>query len=81
MQTIGAYEAKVHLSQLLDKVANGKTITITRHGVPVAVLIPPPTQEQPDVGSVIEALRQFRQGVKPLAGLSVRAMIEDGRRF
>ena len=40
MDSIGAYEAKTHLSELLERVASGETITITRHGMPVAVLGP-----------------------------------------
>ena len=40
-QTIGAFDAKTHLSRLLEEVRLGKTITITRRGVPVAVLAPP----------------------------------------
>ncbi len=40
MQSIGAYEAKTHLPQLLDRVARGESLTITRHGRPVARLVP-----------------------------------------
>lgn len=40
MNTVGACEAKTDFSQLLDKVANGESITITRHGEPVAQLVP-----------------------------------------
>ncbi|MYD93174.1 MAG: type II toxin-antitoxin system Phd/YefM family antitoxin [Chloroflexi bacterium] len=40
METIGAYEAKTHLSSLLDRVARGESLTITRHGKPVARLVP-----------------------------------------
>ena len=40
MQSIGAYEAKTHLPQLLDLVARGESLTITRHGRPVARLVP-----------------------------------------
>jgi len=40
LKTIGAYEAKTHLPRLLDEVARGETITITKHGVPVARLVP-----------------------------------------
>ena len=40
MQSIGAYEAKTHLPQLLDRVARGESLTITRHGHPVARLVP-----------------------------------------
>ena len=38
--TIGAYEAKTHLSELLEKVEAGEEITITKHGAPVAKLVP-----------------------------------------
>ncbi|MFY4731014.1 type II toxin-antitoxin system Phd/YefM family antitoxin, partial [Nitrospira sp. BLG_2] len=37
---IGAFEAKTHLSALLERVSKGETITITRHGVPAAMLVP-----------------------------------------
>ena len=40
MEFVGAYEAKTHLPQLLDRVEGGETITITRHGKPVAKLVP-----------------------------------------
>jgi prevent-host-death family protein len=38
--TIGAFEAKTHLSKLLDRAEAGETITITKHGRPVARLVP-----------------------------------------
>jgi len=41
MDKVGAYEAKTHLPELLERVIKGERITITRHGVPVAVLQPP----------------------------------------
>ena len=40
MHTVGSYEAKTHLPQLLERVEHGETITITRHGKPVARLVP-----------------------------------------
>ena len=40
MIEVGAYEAKTHLPRLLERVANGERITITKHGVPIAILIP-----------------------------------------
>ena len=41
MTTVGAYEAKTHLPKLLNRVAKGEKIVITKHGVPVAVLQQP----------------------------------------
>ncbi len=46
MDVIGAYEAKTHLPQLLDRVARGESLTITRHGRPVAQLVPVATERQ-----------------------------------
>lgn len=79
MRTVGAYEAKTHLPQLLDEVARGETVTITKHGVPVAMLVPTPEASRRDVGKAIEELRRLRQGIT-LGGLSIREMIEEGRR-
>lgn len=80
MQTVGAYEAKTHLSRLLDAVAKGETITITKHGVPVAMLVPPSTEQRPDVGAMIDAWLEMRKGITLGDDLSIREMIEEGRR-
>ena len=79
MTTIGSYEAKTHLSQLLDRVAKGERILITRHGIPVAALIPPEPRFTADIGESIARLRKFGKG-RALKGLTIRDMIEEGRR-
>ncbi len=79
MQTVSAYEAKTHLSRLLDDVARGETITITRHGTPVAMLVPPDKRRE-DVAELIEEWRRYRREQNiTLGGLSIREMIEEGR--
>lgn len=40
METVGVYEAKTHLARLLERVRQGESLTITRHGLPVARLVP-----------------------------------------
>ena len=80
MKSVGSYEAKTHLPKLLERVAKGERITITKHGVPVAMLVPPPPAGRLDIGEVIEQLKEFRAG-NSLGGLSLREMIEKGRRF
>jgi prevent-host-death family protein len=84
MQTVGAYEAKTHLPKLLAQVAMGEAITITKHGVPVALLTPVPSQEtsrhKQELASVIADLRALKRETS-LSGLSVRELIEEGRRF
>ena len=79
METIGAYEAKTHLPKLLERVSKGERITITKHGVPVAILQPFDPLKAIDTGSIIIELRRFREK-NTLEGLSIREMIEEGRR-
>ena len=82
--TVGSYEAKTHLPRLLERVAKGERIIITKHGVPVAVLSRPEGVEgRGTAGDAVEAMRRFRRESAPTlgAGLTIREMIEEGRRF
>lgn len=79
MEKVGAYEAKTHLPKLLERVAKGHQITITKHGVPVAVLGPYNPEKNVEIEDVIEQLKKFRENNR-LKGLSIREMIEEGRR-
>lgn len=81
MQTVGAFEAKTHLAALLDRVAKGEKITITRHGIPTAVLVPV-AEAEPRLShkEIVERMRALRKRVKR-GGMSVKAMIAEGRRF
>ncbi len=83
MKTVGAYEAKTHLPRLLDEVAAGETITITKHGRPVAQLVPPADARRPDVGKIIEEWREYRKKHNITLGddLTIRDLIEEGRRY
>jgi prevent-host-death family protein len=78
MQTVGSYEAKTHLPALLDRAAHGEQITITRHGVPVAMLVPTEGRK-PGVQETIKAMLEFRKGQR-LDSLTIRELIEEGRR-
>lgn len=81
MPSVGAFEAKTHLSELLDRVTRGEKITITRHGVPIALLVP---VEEPkrrlSREEIVTELRELRKRVKPDT-MSVRDMIREGRRY
>ncbi|MCX5891974.1 MAG: type II toxin-antitoxin system prevent-host-death family antitoxin [Deltaproteobacteria bacterium] len=78
MLQVGAYEAKTRLSQLIDEAAKGEEIIITKHGVPVAALVPIAGSRQLDPQAAIAAIKDFRRR-RTLAGLSLREMIEEGR--
>ncbi len=83
---IGAYEAKTHLSDLLDRVERGEELVITRHGKPVARLIP--AQPGHDVAKAQAAVRELiaiREEIRARSGsftleelLSAR---DEGRRY
>jgi prevent-host-death family protein len=78
--TVGSYEAKTRLAELLKRVEEGERVTITRHGLPVAVLVPAGQFPRKDVAGVIAELKEFRQA-NDLGGLTVRELIEEGRRW
>ncbi len=83
MVRIGAFEAKTHFSQLLSKVEKGEVIIITRHGETIAKLIPFHSKEEGATTKalkVVTAIRQLRKGVKLGKNLSIKKMIEDGRK-
>ena len=80
MERVGSYEAKTHLPQLLDRVARGESLTITRHGRPVAHLIPVDTQRaraREAAARIIERRRHLER--VPLAALV--ASTHEGHRY
>ena len=79
MENVGAYEAKTHLPKLLERVKKGERITITKHGIPIAVLQPPDTPKKIDTKTVIADIHHFREE-HHLGGLTLREMIEEGRK-
>jgi prevent-host-death family protein len=83
MTTVGTFEAKTHLTELLGRVAKGERILITNRGQPVAMLVPPESQKPQDVATVVEEMLRARDEAGPTLGkrLTVRQMIEEGRRF
>lgn len=80
MIIVGSYEAKTRLPALLDKVEKGEIVRITRRGVPIAEIIPAGRSDEEDIAQVIEDIRRLRTGVTT-GGMSIREMIEEGRRY
>jgi prevent-host-death family protein len=78
MKRVGSYEAKTHLPRLLEEVAAGETIEITKHGHPVAVLSPVGGAGR-SASAAADALRAFRRTHR-LKGVRIRDLIEEGRR-
>jgi len=81
MKRVGAFEAKTYLPALLERVAKGERITITKHGTAVAMLVPVEGVPQADRKKVIDELKAFGKGRKLPRGKTVRDLINEGRRF
>jgi prevent-host-death family protein len=77
MSKIGAYEAKTHLPALLERVARGERITITKHGLPVAQLVPVGPAAA-DRTALVDELKRRRSTLR-LRGLKVRKLRDTGR--
>jgi prevent-host-death family protein len=79
MKQVGVYDAKTHLPRLLEEVEAGETITITRHGKPVARLVPVETKRR-SIDELIDEVREFRKG-RSLGGISPKELINEGRKY
>lgn len=77
---IGAFEAKNRLGELLRLVEHGEEVTITRHGKPVARLVPAESAGRERVLKALEELKQMRKK-RRLGGLSLKELISAGRRY
>ena len=75
-----AFDAKTHLADLLDRVGSGEKITITRHGVPAAMLVVEEIRTGMTHKEIVEGMRALRKRIKP-GKMSVRQMVQGGRRF
>lgn len=78
--TVGSYEAKTHLPALLKRVEAGETITIARHGHPIARLSPIVEGPRLSPGEAVECLRLLRRGKTLGDELSARDLLNTGRR-
>jgi prevent-host-death family protein len=83
MIAIGVYEAKTQLPKLLERVRHGERFLITKHGRPVAELVPAGVEEAPDVKQIIQQMQEWQQREGPTLGpgLTIRELREAGRRF
>ena len=78
MNTIGASEARTHFARLLARVAEGERIVITRHGAPVARLVPFAKPDSARARRAISRLKTSRKG-RRLDGLSWKELRDTGR--
>lgn len=83
MESIGIYEAKSRLSELVERAEAGREVVITRHGKPVAKLVPAAPGKGIDRAALFRDIKALRRSIrlkKPLSLREIREAIESGRR-
>jgi prevent-host-death family protein len=80
VKSVGAYEAKTRFSELLADVANGETVVVTKHGVPVAHIVPV-RKGFAEAAAAIDEWERYRDehNVTLGGGITIRELIEEGR--
>jgi prevent-host-death family protein len=79
---VGTFHAKTHFSQLLERVARGEEITITKHDRPIARLVPAGRISREQIAAVFRQLDELRQTLPRSAGQTpLKQLIREGRRF
>jgi prevent-host-death family protein len=77
--TVGAFEAKTRLAELLAQVSKGERITITKHGTAVAQLVPADERVAVNIEELREAFARIRAATRP--GGTIRELRDEGRRL
>ena len=82
MTTVGTFEAKTHLTRLLERVAKGERIVITNRGKPVAMLVPAEADAERDAARVGREMLEYRDRAKrTLGGARFRKIAHEGHRY
>jgi prevent-host-death family protein len=83
MQTIGAFDAKTHFSQIIEQVLTGEEFTVTKHGKPVARIVPIAAVADETMAQhrlqVARSLKASRIRLK--SGDTMRQFIDEGRKY
>jgi len=78
MQTIGAFDAKTHFSSLLAQVEKGEHVIITKHGYPIAKLIPATTASNARKHLALKKLQNFSDS-QTLGSIDWKTLRDEGR--
>lgn len=81
MREIQASEAKTHLPRVLDDVERGETIVVTRHGRPIARIVPETACRQEEIDAAIAGLKELRARVGRMAREEILAARHEGHKY
>jgi prevent-host-death family protein len=77
MRTVGLFEAKQKLSELVDRAVKGEKVGITRHGELQVYIVS--ARPEVDLQAVFDDMEKIRKRSRPKKGLTIRKMIDEGR--
>jgi prevent-host-death family protein len=80
MKRVQASTAKAQLAELLDAVEKGQTVVITRHGKPIARLVPETDERNQDIARAIKEIKELREHIKPTTVEEILAWRNEGRK-
>lgn len=81
MRDIQASEAKTHLPQILDEVERGETVRITRHGRPIARIVPETNRRQAEIDKAVANIRALRQRTGKVTTEEILAFRHEGHKY
>jgi prevent-host-death family protein len=81
MREVQSSEAKTHLPQLLDDVERGEVIVITRHGRPIARLVPEADQRRSEIRKVMAEIRELRKTMPSLTLDEILSARHEGHKY
>lgn len=81
MESVGAYTAKTHLPRLLDRIARGESLTITRHGRPVARLVPVQRADRERARQAARRIVERRSRLRRAPLAELMDSLHEGHRF
>jgi prevent-host-death family protein len=81
MREVQASEAKAHLPSLLDAVERGETIVITRHGKPIARIVPEAARRRVELDRVMAEIEEFRQTMPHIPLEELLAARHEGHKY
>lgn len=81
MRDIQASEAKTHLPQILDAVERGESVRITRHGRPIARIVPETDRRQVEIDKAIANIRALRQRTGKITVEEILSFRHEGHKY
>jgi prevent-host-death family protein len=81
IREIQASDAKAHLLRILDEVERGETVIITRHGRPIARLVPDAQRQQAEIDNAVARIRALRSRVGRLSTKEIIASLHEGHKY